>query len=154
MRAKALIVIIGLMSACSDDSTDHVAAEAALRAANAQYDLALIEGDAAALNRFYADDFRIISDDAEISDKKEQIRFMTQEVDLVEARSDDVRLDMLGPDSALMTGRFTGRYRYKGEEKDFVERYTAIWAREGENWRLKHEHSSIQPKAVAKSRAQ
>lgn len=150
MRGTALIAVIVLLSACRDESPNHSSAGAALRAANAQYDRALIDGDAPALDRFYADDFKIISDDAEISDKKEQIRFMTEEVDLLEARSDDVHLTMLGPDSALMTGRFTGRYSYKGQERDFVERYTAIWVRDGENWRLKHEHSSIQPEAAEK----
>jgi hypothetical protein len=79
---------------------------------------------------------------------------MTKDVDLLDARSDDVRISMLGSDSALMTGRFTGRYRYRGEERDFIERYTAVWVRNGENWRLKHEHSSIQPQEAEKARTQ
>ena len=152
MRLTALITALALLSACRDGGSSQPSAESALRAANAQYDRALIDGDAAALDRFYADDFRIISDDADISDKQEQIRFMTKEVDLLDARSDDLRISMLGPDSALMTGRFTGRYRYRGEERDFVERYTAVWVRDGENWRLRHEHSSIQPQETAKAR--
>ncbi|HEU4497971.1 MAG TPA: DUF4440 domain-containing protein, partial [Sphingomicrobium sp.] len=52
---------------------------------------------------------------------------------------------MLGPDAALVTGRFIGRYRYKGTETDFTERYTSIWVRDGERWRVMHEHTSIQP---------
>ena len=154
MRVTALITALALLSACRDGGSNQPSAESALRAANAQYDRALIDGDAAALDRFYADDFRIISDDADISDKQEQIRFMTKEVDLLDARSDDIRISMLGSDSALMTGRFTGRYRYRGEERDFVERYTAVWVRDGENWRLKHEHSSIQPEETEKARTQ
>ena len=149
MHRAIILATAAALAACTNSGPDPAAAERDLRRTNAAYDKALVDGDAAALNRFYADDFQIIDDDAEVSDKQDQIRFMTKEVDLLDAKSDDVRISMLGPDSALMTGRVTGRYRYRGEENDFVERYTAVWVRDGENWRLKHEHSSIEPEAPA-----
>jgi ketosteroid isomerase-like protein len=71
---------------------------------------------------------------------------MTQEVDLLNARGDDVKVTMLGPDSALVTGRFVGRYRYKGKEEDFTERYTSVWVRKDRQWRVRHEHASLVPK--------
>jgi ketosteroid isomerase-like protein len=52
---------------------------------------------------------------------------------------------MLGPDAALLTGRFKGRYRMGGKEADFTERYTSVWVREGKDWRVKHEHASLVP---------
>ena len=146
MRALKLTVAMGLLAACTRQPAAQDNAEAQLRAANAQYDQALIAGDAAALNRHYTDDFQIIDDDGAVHDKKGQVQFMTQEVDLLNARGDDVKVTMLGPDSALVTGRLTGRFRYKGQEEDFTERYTSVWVRRDGQWRVRHEHSSLVPK--------
>jgi ketosteroid isomerase-like protein len=151
MKAWVLVAAGAAITGCSEPQADPEAAKRELAAANAAYDRALIDGDAATLQRIYTPDFQIIDDDANISGKQDQIRFMTQEVDLLHARSDDVRTTMLGPDSALMTGRFSGRYRYQGKDRDFIERYSAVWVRSDGAWKMKHEHSSIQPKAEAGS---
>ncbi len=66
---------------------------------------------------------------------------MTEQVDLIHAKTDDVRVRMLSPDAALLTGR----YRLDGREADFTERYTSIWVRDRGKWRLTHEHSSTVP---------
>ena len=145
------ILLGGIMLAGCDrpvakpDSALQAAAEAELKAANAGYDQALVAGDAAALGRFYADDFRIIDDDGAIHDKANQIDFMTRKVDLLQANSDEIRVTSLSPGVSLVTGRFAGRYRLDGRESDFAERYTSIWVRDGNVWRLKHEHSSLIP---------
>lgn len=146
MRALSVVVTLGLLAACNQPSTVRDNPEDQLRAANAQYDRALINGDAAALNRYYTDDFQIIDDEGAVHDKQNQVKFMTEEVDLLDARGDDVKVTMLGPDSALVTGRFLGRYRYKGKEEDFTERYSSVWVRKGGQWRVRHEHSSTLPK--------
>lgn len=145
MRALTLMVATGLLAACDHQSAPQDNPEDQLRAANAQYDQALIEGDAAALNRHYTDDFQRIGNDGAVHDKKNQVQFMTQEVDLLNARGDDVNVTMLAPDSALVTGRFVGRYRYKGKEEDFTERYTSVWVRKDGQWRVRHEHASLVP---------
>lgn len=145
MRFVFPIIAVMLVCACAERASDLDEAKRALVATNAAYDQALIKQDAPALARIYADDFRIIDDDAVVHSKADQIRFMTTQLDLLEAKTDDVRIRMLGPDAALLTGRFSGRYRMAGKEADFVERYTSIWTREGGNWRLTHEHSSVVP---------
>ena len=71
---------------------------------------------------------------------------MTEQVDLLEAKTDDVRITMLSPDVALLTGKLIGRYRLEGQENNFTERYTSIWVRDGQRWRIKHEHSSMAPR--------
>src|SRR5687768_2757682 len=109
MRALALMVATGLIAACNQQSTEQDNPEDQLRAANAQYDQALIQGDAAALHRYYTDDFQRIGNDGAVHDKKNQVQLMTKEVDLLNGRGDDVKVTMLGPDSALVTGRFAGR---------------------------------------------
>lgn len=146
---RALVIAMLLLSAgCAAAGEDKGAAEKALLAANAEYEKALIAGDAAALGRFYTDDFQIIDDDGAIHRKANQIAFMTKEVDLLQARGDDVKVTMLGRDSALVTGRFAGRYRYNGKVEDFQERYTSVWQRQDGNWRVRHEHASSVPKAA------
>ena len=125
---------------------DQAEALKALEAANAAYDKALIDGDAKALARIYTDDFQIVDDDGAVHGKQDQIDFMTRKVDLLSATGDDVRVTMLGPDSALVTGRFTGRYRMDGKESDFVERYTSVWVRQNGEWKVRHEHASLLPK--------
>ena len=151
MRAKTILLGLVLLAACSRQTSGTLSREAELKAANAAYDEALLNGDAAALARVYTDDFQIIDDDANVSGKRDQIRFMTEQVDLLNARSDDVQTTMLGPDAALVTGRFTGRYRYQGKENDFVERYTSVWVNQGGEWKMRHEHSSIVPQPTTPS---
>jgi ketosteroid isomerase-like protein len=145
MRAIQYLAPLLLLSACEAAAPDDSSVKQQLIAANAAYDKALLNGDAAALRRVYADDFQIISDDAEVHDKADQIQFMTTKVDLLQARSDDLKVAVLGPDAALVTGRFVGRYRMDGKENDFTERYTSVWVRDGKEWRIKHEHASLVP---------
>lgn len=142
---KGLLLVALMIGGCAKPAEDTANAQRSLLAANAAYDRALIAGDAAALDRFYADDFRLIDDDGDIHDKRGQIAFMTRTIDLLNARSDDIKVSMLGADAALVTGRFTGKYRAGGKEADFIERYTSVWVRDGDQWRLKHEHSSLSP---------
>lgn len=143
MRKTALIFMVAALGGCSVGQDNGDLSTAELREANAGYDRALIDGDAAALARYYADDFTRIGNDANIHDKQDQIRMMTEVVDLLEGRSDDVKITTLGRDAALMTGRFKGRYRMDGKEADFTERYTSVWVRDGKDWRVKHEHASL-----------
>lgn len=154
MRSKLILVAALLLAGCDRpaadrESTSQGNAEAELRAANAAYDKALIDGDSAALDRFYASDFQIIDDDGKVHDKQNQIQFMTEKVDLLNARGDDVQVTMLGPESALVTGRFSGRYRMDGKEADFRERYTSVWIREDGRWQVRHEHTSMLSEGTA-----
>ena len=146
MRALTLMVATGLLAACNQPSSVRDNPEDQLREANARYDRALIDGDAAALNRYYTDDFQRIGNDAAVHNKKDQVQLLTQEVDLLSGRGDDVKVTILGPESALVTGRFAGRYRYKGTEENFTERYTSVWIRKDGQWRVRHEHASLAPK--------
>lgn len=123
-----------------------LAGETSLRAANAEYDRAILAADAAALGRIYTDDFSFVGDKAELRNKQEQISYLTDgSLRILSARSDDIAVTRLGPDHALLTGRFSGRFRAGATEADFVERYSSVWVREGSRWRLRHEHSSLLP---------
>ena len=143
MRLTIMLVATALLGGCGD--RDDPGARQELARANAAYDAALIAGDAAALDRLYADDFQLIRADARVMNKDQQIRMMTQQVDLLHGKSDQARTVMLGPNAALMSGRLTGGFRADGREESFVERYSAVWVRDGGAWKVKHEHSSVAP---------
>ena len=145
MRALFVALTLGLLAACNQLPTARDNPEEQLRAANVRYDRALIDGDAAALNRHYTDDFQRIGNDGAVHDKTNQVQLMTEEVDLLDGRSDEVEVTMLGPDSALVTGRFAGRYRFQGNEDKFTERYSNVWVRKDGQWQIRHEHASLVP---------
>jgi uncharacterized protein (TIGR02246 family) len=149
---KQIILVLTLVAAtigaCAPvrDQVSWTTDETGLLAANAEYDRAIIAADAAALDQIYTDDFSFVGDKAELRNKLEQIRHMTEgSIRLLYARSDDIAVRRLGPNHALLTGRFTGRYRSGANEVSFVERYSSIWMRQGSRWRLRHEHSSFVP---------
>src|SRR5688572_26062897 len=95
MRTAMMIILFAATSACMRDVPRDESTVAGAREANAAYDRALIAGDAAALGDAYADDFTIIDDDGAIHGKQDQIAFMTTKVDLLDAKSDDIKVTPL-----------------------------------------------------------
>ena len=145
MRTALLIILAAATTGCMRDVPREESIVAGAREANAAYDRALIDGDAAALAEIYADDFTLIDDDGAVHGKRDQIAQMTTRVDLLDAKSDDIKVTPLGADAALITGRFTGRYRMDGKENAFTERYTSVWVRKDRKWKVRHEHASLLP---------
>lgn len=149
MRAAPFLAAFALLAACNQGGRDEASFESAVRAANDEYNKSLIDGDAAALERYYTDDFQRIGNDGQVHSKQDQIASMSREVDLLQARGDEVAVTMLGPDSAIVTSRISGRYRYQGMDDDFTERYTSVWVHDGDRWRVRHEHATLVPKPEA-----
>ncbi len=144
MRPVILIALL-VFTSCGEAQHDEARTRDAVIAANAARDEAMIARDAARLARFYTDDYMRFGSDANVHGKRDQVQFMTRNVELLRARSDDVQVTMLAPDAALVTGRLTGRYRMDNQESDFIERYTGVWVRRGGDWQVKHEHGSLVP---------
>lgn len=143
MRGIVPTLALVALIACSKSQPDMASVERMLVAANEAKDRAMVAGDAADLERFYTADYRVIDDDGIVHDKRNQLQFMTREIDLLDAVSDEIEVRMLGQNAALLTGRMTGRYRTKGKEISFAERYTSVWVTEDNRWRVRHEHSSM-----------
>ena len=117
--------------------------EQELLKANQEYDTALLRGDAAALDRLYADEFVYTNPDGEIRDKAQQLAF-TRSGDLKfqSAQSSDVKVRVYGK-TAVMTGRFNAKGTFKGENIDVRERYTAVWVKQNGRWRLVAEQGNF-----------
>jgi ketosteroid isomerase-like protein len=130
-------------SVTADDARDQ------LLALNATYDAALEAGDAAALDRLYADDFQYFGPGAIVRTKQQQIEaFASGAIDLLEGKSHDVAIRQYG-NAAVLTGGFKGRARIGGQEYGFSERYSSVWVRGREGWRLVLEHGTVVPNVPA-----
>ena len=148
MRRPALLLALLLAAAgCAEDAVveGRVEAENQLRAANADYDRAIVTADAAALNEILAEDYIYVTAEGEVRDKPTQIVNLTSgRFQVMSAGSEDVQIRWIG-DHALMIGRFPARLRRDDGEVRINERYSTLWTREGGRWRLRHEHASLIP---------
>lgn len=148
MRLGAAFLAAALaLAGCGGDRppADRTEAESELRRANADYDRAIVTGDAAALDAILADDYSYVTAEGEVRDKVTQIAALTSgQMQIMSAGSEDVAIRWIG-DDALMIGRFPARVRSGGRTVQIDERYSALWSREDGRWRLRHEHASLIP---------
>ena len=144
MRSVPAIALVAITTWLIVTST-HASpdAERELVKMNAQYDEAIMRGDAAALGRIFADDFIYTSPKCEVLGKKEQIANLTaRDFKLEDAKSDDVRIRVYG-ETAVMTGRFTAKLESAGKTDMIDERYTAVWVRRDGRWQLVAEQGNL-----------
>jgi ketosteroid isomerase-like protein len=137
-----LIVLLGVgLSLTIGQTTDKTSSrntriEQELLKANQAYDQALVRGDAAALDRMYADEFVYTTFDGAVRDKTQQLSFTKSgDLRLESGKSDDVRIPIY-ENAAVMTGRFTAKGKFKGKNLDILERYTAVWVKQDGRWLL------------------
>ena len=117
--------------------------EQELLTANREYDEALVRGDAATLERIYSDEFIYTTPDGEVRDKAQQLAFTrTGDLRLESGQSDDIRLQVYG-NTAVMTGRFTAKGKFRDKNIDIRERYTAVWIKREGRWRLVAEQGNL-----------
>ena len=134
--AVALWLIVAPAHASSE-------AEGELLKLNADYDQAIMRGDAAALERIFADEYIYTNPKCEVLGKEEQIAELSSGAGKLEgAKSDDVRIRVYG-ETAVMTGRFTARSRRDGKDFQVEERYTAVWVRRDGRWQLVAEQGNL-----------
>ncbi|MCM3872385.1 MAG: nuclear transport factor 2 family protein [Pyrinomonadaceae bacterium] len=111
--------------------------------ANQEYDDALVRGDAAALDLIYSDDFIYTTPDGDVRDKAQQLAFTRSgDLKLEVGRSDDVRVRLYG-NTAVMTGRFRARGKFRDRNIDIRERYTALWVKSRGRWSLVAEQGNF-----------
>ena len=118
-------------------------AEQELLRANREYDEALVRGDVVILQRLYSDEFVYTTPDGEVRDKAHQLAFTrTGDLRLESGQSDDVRVRVYG-NTAVMTGRFTAKGKFKDKNVDIRERYTAVWVKKKGRWQLVAEQGNL-----------
>jgi ketosteroid isomerase-like protein len=143
MKSLFAVVVILLTLASITHGQTSGKNQQELLSANQAYDAALVRGDAAALDRIYADEFIYTTPEGEVRNKAQQLAFTRSgELRLESGRSDDVRIRIYG-NTAVMTGRFTAKGRFRNRVIDIQERYTAVWVKRRGAWRLVAEQGNF-----------
>ncbi len=117
-------------------------ATAAVKAANEVYEKALMDGDAATLNRVLTEDFVFIGWEGELEGKAAFVRAATQEVDMTSSSPRDVVFRQLAPTVVQVTGIWEGDTVADGKSEHSVERFSNVWVRSADGWRIALEHTS------------
>jgi ketosteroid isomerase-like protein len=106
-----------------------------------QYDVALMRADSGWFERAFVDDYLFILGDATTYTKSEYIRQLTsRELIWETATGQDLRVRMYG-DTAVVTGRFSGKGRFKGKPFTTDERFTSVWIKRNGRWAAVSEHA-------------
>jgi ketosteroid isomerase-like protein len=97
---------------------------------------AIVSGDWATLERLYADDFAFVAPDGRFVARAERLEsFRSGRLRYLETSHADLEVHRDGS-LAVVTGRSRTRYVASGVEDEGTYRYTSLWRREGETWRL------------------
>jgi len=106
------------------------------------YDVAQLHNEGSWFQRTFAEDYVWIGPNGEVVSKAECIRDL-ESYDLTweSVAVKDVQVRVYG-DTAIVTGRFLGKGRYKGRPLDERQRYTSVLIKRHGRWQIISEHCS------------
>ena len=106
-----------------------------------QYDEAQLKNDFAWFDRRLVDDYIYILPDTQLSKAQTIMDLKSGDLKLDTAVGDEMRVRVYG-DTAVVTGRFTGKGRYKGEVFSTLQRFTSVWIKRQGRWQAITEHAT------------
>ena len=116
--------------------------EQAIRKLDDERIQAQIHADAAALERIYADDFIGVGPSGTVRTKAQVISdFTSGDLRFQSITTDDVQVRVYG-NAAVETGRSTMNGQDKGKTVPRDTRFTRVWIKQQERWRLVANHYS------------
>lgn len=102
-----------------------------------QWDKAIVRKDRAAIEANLADDFRQIDGQGSLESKQSFVDgLMAAELELQPYTVEDLDLRLYGDNTALLSGRTRMRGKYQGEPFETHYRYTDVYIRQGEAWKI------------------
>lgn len=112
-------------------------AEQQILALNREWADAMVRGDMKSLENLFSDDLIVTSVNGAVRGKKEELEDVKPTPDLKTYffNTEDVRVRVYG-DAAVVTGHAKWRINYQGKEIDNERRYTSVYAKENEQWRM------------------
>lgn len=111
-------------------------AEEEVRAVNERRFAAMVKEDFAELDRLLADDLTYIHSSGVVETKKQSIASISSKVlRYVSIQPSDVRVRVYG-DTAVATGRVAMSVNARGRELELLNLFTAVYVRQGGEWRL------------------
>jgi ketosteroid isomerase-like protein len=106
-----------------------------------QYDVALKGADSGWFEKAFVDDYLLILGDATTYTKSEYIRQLTsRELIWETVTGQDQRVRIYG-DTAVVTGRFSGKGRLNGKPFTTDEHFTSVWIKRNGRWTAVSEHA-------------
>jgi ketosteroid isomerase-like protein len=155
--ASRVSTVLILMSLANTDlrpqakDTPKVTESAAVREVlemKRQYDVALMRADSAWFEEAFVDDYLLILGDATTYTKSEYIKQLTsRELIWQTATGQDQRVRIYG-NTAVATGRFSGKGLLNGKPFTTDERFTSVWIKRDGRWQAVSEHTvCLRPQA-------
>ena len=142
MRTSTCAVVGWLMVSCVAVGQQKSGDEAALMAIEAKWDAASLGNDTAALAGIYSDRFISINTDGKVRTKAEVLGPMKSgDVKYQVAKADEMKVYLYG-DTAIVSGRWTGKFIEKGKHVDATERFTDTFVRQNGQWKCVASHAS------------
>ena len=116
--------------------------EAVIRELEAKWDAASLKGDTAALDALFADSFITTDSDGKVRTKAEVLAGLKSgDMKYQAAKADEIRVYLNG-DTAIVSGRWKGKFTEKGKPMDVVERFTDTFVKRNGQWRCVASHAS------------
>jgi len=133
------------LQAPTDEMTLLRDAEQTLRTANEAYNKALIDGDVAALDEIFADEFIYTSTSGKVLDRTAQLdEFRSNTLDIASGAGSEETVQIHGR-TGIVIGRFDAKGTYAGKSFDSTERYTSVWVVRDGRWKLVAEQGTLEP---------
>jgi ketosteroid isomerase-like protein len=107
-----------------------------------QYDEAQLKNDGEWFRRMFADDYIFVLPDSTVVTKEEFVKDLESR-DLVweSVSGRDMKVRVYG-DTAVVTGQFFGKGRYKRNIVDERQMFTSVWIKRNGQWQAISEHAS------------
>ena len=140
--ASAVMGLLVLCGAAWADQKSASADEAALRAIEEKWDAASLKGDAVSLGAILGDTFISTNPEGKVRTKAEMLAQLTnREIKYEIASVSDMKVSVYG-DTAVVNGKWRGKFVEKGKPVDTTERFTDTYVRKNGQWRCVASHSS------------
>lgn len=109
---------------------------------NEEFDRAIVAQDAAGYRRILADEFIFTSASGTVTNKSQELaKVMSGDFKYESVKSEDLRVEVYGK-TAVLTGRFNANGKYRGNNFELSERYTAVFVKRNGHWQMVAEHAS------------
>ncbi len=119
-----------------------------VRVAKEQYDVAQLKNDSEWFEWMFAADYLAVLTDGSMLTKARAVQELrSREITWDSVKAEDVIIRVYG-DTAVVTGRFVGAGKYKGEVMKENQRFTSVWLKRHGRWQAIAEHfTTISPPA-------
>jgi ketosteroid isomerase-like protein len=111
-----------------------------------QYDEAQLKNDSAWFERMFADDYVFVMPDSSVVTKPQTVEELrSRDITWDSAVGEDMGVRVYG-DTAVVTGRFLGKGRFKEKDLNEHQRFTSVWVKRDGRWQAISEHATNMPR--------